>query len=86
MLAHRDSGVVQAALGEIDRLKVPLPRRRIQELLAADNPNIRWLALGWLAARPAVEDHPLVLPLLHDENTIVRERAKVYVDALEKHR
>lgn len=84
MLSHRDSAVVAAALDEINRLKISIPRRTIQELLAAENPNTRWLALEWLAARPDNGDLSIILPLLNDENPVVRERANVYVKALRK--
>lgn len=78
MLSHRDSGVVGAALEEIDRHRVPVPRSTVQLLLSAENPNTQWLALGWLAQRPRAEDLPLLSPLVASPNDAVRDRATAY--------
>jgi len=82
MLLHRDSAVVGATLEEIERRKIPLPRRKTQSLLASDNPNTRWLALDWLMRRPDVSDLPYLNPLLEDENAAVRARANAYAESL----
>src|SRR6476646_1150200 len=58
MLAHPDSAVVSAALAEIDRMKFPIQRHKIQSLLASQNPNVRWTALKWLSSRPESGDFP----------------------------
>jgi hypothetical protein len=82
MLGHPDSAVVGAALEEIDRLKIPVSRRRLQDLLTSKNPNVRWVALKWLEAHPDQGDRPLILRLLNDQNAAVRNLAQRYVDAL----
>jgi hypothetical protein len=84
MLSHKDSAVVGAALREFDRQKRPVPRVRVQNLLTADNPNTRWLALEWLAARPDPRDLPLLGPLLEDKNPAVRKQAQAYAEGLRK--
>jgi len=84
MLAHKDSAVVSAALEEIDRLKIPVERKQVQQLLTSTNDNTRWLALGWLSARPDPQDLPLVTRLTSDRNEQVRQRAKAYAGALSK--
>jgi hypothetical protein len=82
MLSHKDSEVVAAALEYIDAHRIPLPRSNVQRLLAADNPNVQWRAIGWLAQRPNVEDLPLVSPLMESSNQAVRQRATSYIQAL----
>ena len=82
MLSHRESGVVAAALAEMNRLQIQVPRQKIQELLSSGNANTRWLALEWLAARPDRGDLPLMAPVLHDQNVNIRERATAYADVL----
>ncbi|CAN94827.1 MULTISPECIES: HEAT repeat domain-containing protein [Sorangium] len=84
MLSRPDSMVVMAALAEIDRLRLDLPREKVHALLASDNPNIRWTALDWMAAHPDPRDRAAVSPLLGDPNTEVRERAKAYLESLPK--
>jgi hypothetical protein len=82
MLSHRDSMVVAAALAEIDRFGIEVSRQEIQNLLASDNPNIRWLALDWLARRPDPSDLQYLAALLEDENTNVRTLANNYAASL----
>jgi hypothetical protein len=84
MLAHPDSTVVGTALHEIDQRRISLPRQKVQELLISSNPNVRWLAVNWLAAHPDPRDLPLLAPVLRDENPSVRERAAAYAEALKK--
>jgi HEAT repeat protein len=84
MLTHPDSTVVGAALNEIDQRRISLPRKKVQELLTSSNPNVRWLAVNWLAAHPDPRDLPLLAPVLRDENPSVRERAGAYAEALKK--
>jgi hypothetical protein len=78
MLGHPDSAVVSAALEEIDRHQIQIPRRDIQKLLASENPAIVWAALGWLANHPSREDLPLLAPMLNSPNVPLRERAHAY--------
>jgi hypothetical protein len=82
MLTHQDSAVVEAALREIDRLKIQTPRSEVQQLLRSSNSNTQWLALGWLAARPSREDLPLLRPLLDSDSQPVRDRARGYSASL----
>ena len=82
MLSHRDSTVVGAALEEIDRHRINVDRSVIQHLLASGNPNIQWLALGWLAEHPSREDLRLLPPLVASPNQAVRERAQSYEKSL----
>jgi len=79
---RRSVGVVAAALAEMNRSQIQVPRRKIQELLSSENANTRWLALEWLAARPDRGDLPLIAPVLHDQNVNIRERATAYADVL----
>jgi hypothetical protein len=83
MLSHPDSSVVQAALEEIDRLKIPLPRPAIQRLLSSPNANTQWVALGWLEQHPSREDRPLLAAPANSSNAAVRQRALEYSRALE---
>ena len=82
MLSHPDSTVVMAALSEIDRRHIDLPREKVYALLSSDNPNIRWTAVDWMAAHPDPRDRAAVSPLLGDPNAEVRERAKAYLGNL----
>jgi hypothetical protein len=82
MLTHRESGVVGAALAEIDRLHLALPREKVWPLLVSDNPSIRWTAVDWMAAHPDPRDRAHVTPLLSDPNPGVRDRAKAYLATL----
>ena len=52
MVGHADSSVVAAAFEELDRMKRPVPRPRVLDLLASSNANIRLLALNRLDAKP----------------------------------
>lgn len=82
MLSHPESGVVTAALSEIDRLRLALPREKVWPLLSSDNPSIRYAAVDWMASHPDPRDRAAVTPQLADPNAGVRERAKGYLDAL----
>jgi hypothetical protein len=82
-LGHPDSGVVAAALEEIDRLQIPFPRARIQTLLGSQNPNIRLLALERLSAHPDQSDLPFVGRMSQDDNPRVRETAAAYAGRLQ---
>src|SRR6266581_66673 len=84
MLAHPDSAVVSAALTEIERIKIPIQRQKIQSLLASQNPNVRWTALKWLASRPDRQDLPFVQLLLSDANEAVKKEAARYADLLQR--
>jgi hypothetical protein len=84
MLAHPDSAVVSAALTEIDRMKFPVQRHKIQSLLASQNPNVRWTALKWLVSRPEPTDLPFVQPLVRDSSEAVRKEAAKYVEFLKQ--
>jgi hypothetical protein len=86
MLGHPDSAVVSSALVEIDRLKIPIERQKIQALLASQNPNVRWTALAWLASRPEPADLPFVQLLVSDSNEAVRKEAARYVEFLRQRR
>ncbi len=81
-LSSPQSSVVAAVLEETDRLKIALPRRRVQNLLASRNEGIQWLALNWLSARPDRDDLPFVNPLLDSHSEGVRKKAKVYLESL----
>lgn len=83
MLGNPESAVVGTALEEIDRLKIGVTRKEVQQLLDSQNTNIQWLALGWLEARPSREDLPLLSRLLKSENSLVREKAKAYLGRLQ---
>jgi hypothetical protein len=82
MLSHGDSAVVATALETINRLNIPVQRLKIQRLLASENPNIRLASLEWLAGHPDKGDLTFIVPLLHDSNRSVHDRAKSYVDRL----
>jgi hypothetical protein len=82
MLKHRDSAVVAAALSEIDRGRIPVPRTKILDLLISPNANTRYLALEWLAAHPDPSDLQSLVHVLNDTNTVVSSRARAYAEAL----
>jgi len=81
MLSHPESGVVEAALAEIDRLHLAVPREKLWPLLSSSNAAIRYAAVVWMASHPDPRDRAPVTPLLADPNPGVRERAKSYLDA-----
>jgi len=82
LLGHPDSAIIAAVLKEVDRNQIPLPRRDAQKLLSSANPNIQWLALGWLIGHPSREDLPLLSQALTSQNTAVRDRARAYEQLL----
>lgn len=84
MLSHRDSTVVAAALEEINRREIHVPRQEIRNLLVSENPNIRWVALDWLTHRPEQSDLQYLNPLLEDENNNVRNLANSYAESLKR--
>ena len=81
-LSNPQSSVVEAVFQETDRLKIDLPRQKVQALLASRNDGIQWLALNWLSARPDRDDLPFVSPLLDSHGEGVRKKAKVYLESL----
>lgn len=84
MLSHRDSMVVVAVLEEIDHCRIPVPRQEIHNLLVSDNPNVRWVALDWLARHPDLLDLQFLTPLLKDENTSIQTLANKYTEFLKR--
>lgn len=84
MLSHKEYAVVSAALDVIDAQRIPVTRELIRELLKSENPNIRLLALEWLAARLDQGDRESVSPLLSDSNPVVREKANAYDERLKR--
>ncbi len=82
-LGNRDSAVVAAALEEIDRLKIGVPRANVQKLLMSDNPGIQWLALEWLSRKPDRQDLPMLIPLAQGGKEGIREKASEYMRKLD---
>ncbi len=83
-LSHPDSAVVGAALVEINRRKISVERERIRDLLTAENPNTRWIALEYLRDGPHRDDLEVVKQLTSDQNEAVRTAAERYLEELEK--